>query len=165
MPSMTFVYRNQKGETKEYNLTNWSEVGYYIEGVCTRAHAVRTFRKDRVVEYQDGCDALLADPRPGPPPTVSKARETTNAPRELQILFTGFPAAQRTALEARATDAGLHVAKTVTQGLQFLCVGPNAGPAKVRKAREQSAYIVDQVQLIALLETGELPDDEPEWLY
>lgn len=165
MPSMTFVYRNQKGETKEYILTNWSEVGYYIEGVCTHAHAVRTFRKDRVVEYRDGCDALLSDPRPGPPPTVSRTREATNTSGELQILFTGFPAAQRTALEGRATDAGLHVAKTVTQGLQFLCVGPNAGPAKVRKARAQSAYIVDQVQLIALLETGELPDDEPEWLY
>ncbi|CAJ0700458.1 hypothetical protein LMG18102_03224 [Ralstonia mannitolilytica] len=161
--TLEFLYQNQKGERKEYSLTDWEEVGHYIEGICVRARAFRTFRKDRVIQYLYGCDSLLRNPRPsGPPPVrVANSAGMERAGERLEILFTGFPSAQRAELEQRAADAGLHVCKTVTQGLHFLCVGPNAGPSKIRKSRERGSYIVSYEQLLALLETGELPDEEP----
>jgi len=165
MQTLEFVYRNQKGEQKEYSLTNWEEVGHYIEGTCVRAHAFRTFRKDRVVQYLYGGDSLLQDPKPsGPPPVRAASKGTTpqRASDRLEILFTGFPAAQRADLEQQASEAGLHVCKTVTQGLHFLCAGPNAGPSKIRKSRVQGSYIVNVGQLLVLLETGELPDEEQD---
>jgi BRCT domain type II-containing protein len=73
-------------------------------------------------------------------------------------LFTGFPAAQRAHLEALSDAGGLRVVKTVTQGLVFLCTGPNAGPSKVARARAQHVYIVREPELHGLLQTGELPD-------
>ena len=162
--TLEFLYQNQKGERKEYSLTNWEEVGHYIEGTCVRAHAFRTFRKDRVVQYLYGGDSLLRDPRPsGPPPVRAKRSDAQQRGGDrLEILFTGFPSAQRADLEQQASDAGLHVCKTVTQGLHFLCAGPNAGPSKIRKSREQGSYIVNVGQLLQLIETGELPDEEPE---
>ena len=51
--------------------------------------------------------------------------------------------------------------QTVTKGLTFLACGPNAGPAKVEKARAQGVYIVLDQHLQALLLTGELIDELP----
>ncbi|MDB0511347.1 hypothetical protein [Ralstonia solanacearum] len=162
--TLEFLYENKKGERKEYSLANWEEVGHYIEGTCVQARAFRTFRKDRVIQYLYGCDSLLRDPKPIGPPPVRAAKGTAqqHGSDRLEILFTGFPSAQRADLERQAAGTGLHVCKTVTQGLHFLCVGPNAGPSKIRKSREQGSYIVSQTQLLLLLETGELPDDESE---
>ncbi|MDF3832047.1 hypothetical protein P3W85_03630 [Cupriavidus basilensis] len=59
MPKISFVYRNQKDETKTYELLDWVEQGDYIRGICTRANAMRTFRKERVVAYLEGGSLLL----------------------------------------------------------------------------------------------------------
>lgn len=159
LEALLFLYRDARGEETERRLTQWKEIGYYIAGFCERSDAYRTFRKDRVTEYLDGCAAALSDPHPAPPPTLKKA-STSGAPDEkaLEILFTGFAKVQRGALEAKAAAAGLHVRKTVTQGLMFLCGGPNAGPTKLEQARAQSVYILDEAQFHWFLETGEVPD-------
>lgn len=157
--TVSFWYRDSKGEEKQHSVTRWSEVGHYLKGYCICCGGVRTFRKDRVVEYLDGSDAQLLEPHPSVPPSISEPKREL----PLQILFTGFPATQRAVLEQRAIDAGMDVKKSVTQGLNFLCGGPNAGPTKLEKARAQHVYILTQAQFFALLETGELPDDEPEW--
>ena len=95
------------------------------------------------------------------PAGVSPPRPTgPNTPRDErpQILFTGFAAARRAELEALSDATGLCVVKSVTVGLSFLCIGANAGPKKVEKARCQNVYIVRESDMAALLETGELPD-------
>jgi BRCT domain type II-containing protein len=37
--------------------------------------------------------------------------------------------------------------------------GPNAGPAKLKKAREQDAIIMDEGQFAQFLLDGEIPDE------
>lgn len=157
-----FDYENGQGELSRRRLTQWTEVGHYVKGFCQDKGKVLTFRKDRIRAYLDGCDQLLMSPNEGPPPKPSP-----RAPSDLrpQVLFTGFAKVQRGVLEQKSDAAGLRVVQSVTQRLAFLCAGPNAGPAKVEKAREQNVYIVTEPELLRLLKTGELPDSAVEALY
>ncbi|WP_082727869.1 BRCT domain-containing protein [Burkholderia mayonis] len=166
---MKFTYQKYRGEFTEYELVNWSEDGNYIQGVCVRSNAFKTFRKDRVSSYLDGSDTFLKAPYVTGDPRIPVRREQAlkinrsepPPPGVPQILFTGFPAAQREEMEAVATEAGLYVRKNgVTRDLTFLCIGPNAGPAKVKQARGQGTYIVPATHFNVLVETGELPDEE-----
>ena len=156
MEVLQFIYTGTAGEPKLREVSSWSEEGHYIVGNDASAGgAPRTFRKDRIAEYLDGCEAFLATPFAGPPPKLSRTEPEESRP---QILFTGFAAALRSDLEIQCGAAGLKVVRTVTQQLVFLCAGPNAGPSKVAKARVQGAFIVTQADLPALLESGVLPD-------
>lgn len=163
MQALEFFYTNAAGETKRRVLENWTEEGHYLVGNDALSNgAPRTFRKDRVTEYLNGCDSLLDTPFVGPPPKIEREpREKSGAApdkSQLDILFTGFAAKTRADLEAASAAAGLKVVKTVTQQLTFLCIGPNAGPAKVAKARIAGSYIVTEHELPELLESGVLPD-------
>lgn len=160
MLELRFIYRDAAGEMSHRALARFSESGHYVTGFDHAAGHVCTFRKDRVVEYLNGCEVLLATPFAPPPPRVEGRSGVVRRPPDLRphILFTGFPAVQRAHLEAQCEPAGLRVVKTVTVGLAFLCAGPTAGPSKVAKARAQGTYIVREPELHALLETGELPD-------
>lgn len=151
--ALRFIYTNAKRETREHVVTGWSEVGHYIEGFSQTDQGPRTFRKDRVDRYLDGCEALLTTPNSPPPPRIQRESKSDERP---QVLFTGFAKAARAALEGKANDAGLRVVSMVTQGLVFLCCGPNAGPSKVEKARAQDVYVLNEGQFHVLLETGEL---------
>ena len=153
---LRFVYCNTAGEISERALSQWQEAGHYIKGHDEIKGRVLTFRKDRVQQYLEGSESLLKSPHAAPPPKL--ARQTVPDERP-QILFTGFARAQRDALEAKADAHGVRVVQTVTNKLTFLCGGPNAGPAKVEKARSQGVYIVTESQLHPLLETGELLDE------
>jgi NAD-dependent DNA ligase len=75
-----------------------------------------------------------------------------------QVCFTGFSTTEKTELTALAEGAKLEVVGAVTKNLAFLCVGLNAGPAKLAKAREQGVLVLQRSQLLHLLETGEVPD-------
>ncbi|MDC7699571.1 BRCT domain-containing protein [Vogesella indigofera] len=149
MKTIEFVYQGPSSEPSSRRLTDWKESGKYIVGFCEVAGAVRTFRKDRVVQYGEGVAEFLQEPCPAPPPKAIKQPE---------ILFTGFTAAERFELELFASEAGMKVVKSATQHLAYLCGGPNAGPTKVDKARKNGAWILDRDSLNALVETGELPE-------
>jgi NAD-dependent DNA ligase len=86
-----------------------------------------------------------------PPKT---ARHKKNAQ---QICFTGFSPGERTQLESEAEEAHLEVVKSVTKSLRYLVTGPNAGPAKLQKAKEQEVVIINVEQFHNMLQTGELP--------
>ena len=73
-----------------------------------------------------------------------------------QVCFTGFSAAEKSELTALAQAANLEVVGSVTRNLAFLCVGENAGPDKLEKAREQGNQILTREQFLHLLETGEV---------
>ena len=155
---LRFTYCNAEGEASERLISKWLEAGHYIKGFDAAKGRVLTFRKDRVREYLDGCETLLKGPSASPPPKPARQASPDSRP---QILFTGYGAAQRKALEAQASEAGLFIVATVTKGLTFLACGPNAGPAKVEKSRAQGVYIVADQHLQALLLTGELLDELP----
>ena len=155
---LLFSYLGADGVTSKRALKDWSEEGHYLKGFDTTVGQVRTFRKDRIVEYFDDAAQFLASPRGVAPPRLRSGPPRPKDERP-QILFTGFAAVQRAHLEQLSDAAGLCVVKSVTQALVFLCAGPRAGPAKVQQARLQRVYIVREPALHALLETGELPDD------
>jgi hypothetical protein len=154
--SIEFLYRAPGQEAKIFELfPGWKEVGCYIEGIDAAANKLKTFRKDRVVEYLGGAEALLDDPFCAPPPKPVKHHDDRP-----ELLFTGFPSVQRANLERIADEAGFKVVQSVTQHLAYLCAGPNAGPAKVGASRAQGVFIVSEPQFRQLSETGELPDDD-----
>lgn len=153
MLPLRFSYQDAKGESREWTLIRWSENTRYIQGRTATDSLPRTFRKDRVQAYLEGHDQLLFDRAPPAPEPAPKAQPDTRP----QILFTGFKAADRAQLEAMAAENGFRVVKTVTNLLAVLCIGYNAGPAKVEEAREKGAFVLDQEQLRHLINTGEVP--------
>ena len=155
MTSLHFDYRKADGSESMRRVTEWSEQGHYVVGFDELAKQIRTFRKDRITRYHDGCEGLLMHPKDEPPPRIVRSAPADQRP---QILFTGFTAALRADLEQQCNAAGLRVMKTVSLTLTFLCAGPNAGPAKVAKARLKGAYVLSADDLPEFLETGELPD-------
>lgn len=157
MPSLHFDYRKADGVESTRRITEWVEQGRYVVGFDDLSKKVRTFRKDRISRYHDGCEELLQHPLEDPPPRIVRSAPTDSRP---QILFTGFAAALRAELEQQCEGAGLRVMKTVSLSLTFLCAGPNAGPSKVAKARAQGVYVLGADSLPAFLETGELPETE-----
>lgn len=72
------------------------------------------------------------------------AQQPPRAPKLPEVCFTGFRPAEKAGLMRLAEESGYRVAKTVTKGLAYLCVGPNVGPAKRRKAESQGARLVDE---------------------
>ena len=57
-----------------------------------------------------------------------------------------------------AVEAGMQIRAGVTQNLDFLCGGYNAGPAKLEKSRHQGTTVLTESQFCSLIETGEVPD-------
>lgn len=162
MEKISFLYKKADGEEKDVSVINWKESGRYILGVCADSHKPKTYRKDRVVQYHDGAELLMVEPFSGPPPIVTHKSVKTSS--DTEILFTGFPSVQRAVLENKADEAGMVVVKSVTKNLSYLCGGPTAGPAKLDKARSMGVWILNQPTFLLLIETGELPDEEPDFV-
>jgi NAD-dependent DNA ligase len=74
-----------------------------------------------------------------------------------EICFTGFSASARKRLETEAESVHLEVVKSVTKSLRYLVTGPNAGPAKLEKAKDQEVVLMNEEQFHNMLETGDLP--------
>jgi NAD-dependent DNA ligase len=150
---LRFIYCDAEGVVSERALTRWRENSLYIQGRSESDSLPRTFRKSRVQKYLQGAELLqfdLAPPAPEPKPRAT-------ADDRAQVLFTGFKSAARDYLEDRAEQHGFRVMKTPGKSLAVLCIGPNAGPSKVEKAREAGAFIVTEQELEHLLQTGEVP--------
>lgn len=75
-----------------------------------------------------------------------------------EVCFTGFKKDDKERLISLATDNKMSVRTSVTQNLQVLCCGYNAGPKKVDAARMKGVVILDESQFQLLVETGEVPD-------
>lgn len=149
MKSILFSYTDSRGNTTDREVVDWKETGRYIQGICVASSEFRTFRKDRIVRYLGEGEAQLSRPYTPPPPKPETGPE---------ICFTGFPKIQRAHLEQIATASKMVVRKDVTKALAFLCCGPNAGPAKMDRARERDCLIIDEPGLKMMLDTGELPE-------
>ena len=158
MNQIEFRYTNAQGEASTHRLNEgWEESGKYLKGYSLTEQGPRTFLIYRVTEYLNGSARLLRDPFQTAPEKVTKQAAT-------EILFTGFLKAERAHLEQTAREAGMRVVKTVTNGLVYLCAGPNAGPTKVHPARERGLFILTAADLSALIETGQLPECAPDFL-
>lgn len=76
----------------------------------------------------------------------------------LQICFTGFNVSKKQELIDLAHNNNFHVVSSVTQKLDYLVGGDNAGPKKVEKAEEQGVQFLTESQFLKLIETGEVPN-------
>lgn len=147
---LSFSYQDSKGHVTERLLTHWKETSVYIQGRSEADDLYRTFRKDRVIEYLCGAEYLSFERAPPPPPYSKILPASVRG----AILFTGFKSEDRISLEKLAAENGLHVVKTPTKNLAFLCAGYNAGWTKVQAAVEKGAFILSEAQLLAMFQTG-----------
>jgi NAD-dependent DNA ligase len=86
-----------------------------------------------------------------------KHQGTKNKEKENEICFTGFSPSDKDRLRKIAEENGLKFVTKVTKCLTILCIGENAGPAKLKQAKEQEAVILTEDQFFRFLETGEIP--------
>lgn len=157
---LVFDYRHADGSVRTRELGSWKEDGLYLSGIDATTRLPRTYRKDRIAAYLDGCERDLLDPHPIIPPVpVKHSRPSLKTPR---ALFTGFAALQRADLEAKAVEHGIPVCTGVTQSCLYVVAGPNAGPVKMAAARAAGKIILSAPQFRQMLETGELPPDDDE---
>lgn len=147
---LRFVYEDSQGNVTAREVSSWNDDGIYIEGYCHKAREIRTFRRDRVVEFLEGEELL------GPALEEFDPEPVFTGPA-MEILFTGFSADDREDLEADAEEAGLLVRKTITKNLNFICAGPRAGSSKLSKARVQGCTILSEDEFQKMLATGEVP--------
>jgi BRCT domain type II-containing protein len=82
--------------------------------------------------------------------------------KQFEVCFTGFSASEKGSLSQLAVDAGFMVVTAVTRNLSMLCIGPNAGPAKLEKAKQQHTTIVTLEQFKHFMATGEVPRYEEQ---
>lgn len=88
---------------------------------------------------------------------VYSLRSQETKEEKIEVCFTGFSPAYKKELIQIANDNDIHVAKSVTKGLMFLCCGGNAGPSKMAKAEKQGVKLIDKEAFFNILETGEIP--------
>lgn len=163
---MRFIYKNSAGRVREVRLLPWEETGLYIEGYCLDTLQYKSFLKFRVIEYLEGSESLLREPYPSAAEIdehISQLKaKTVPKDKKIEVCFTGFPAAQKLALQNKAIKQGMHVVTDVTVNLKFLVAGPTRGPSKVKKARAKGLLILLEHEFHDLLETGELPDGDSD---
>lgn len=160
MEEMHFVYINANARIGAHSISSVSHSDYHIQGICRSAHAIRTFRKDRILqkfasidEAQQACLSFL-------PENYTHLTKVTK-PRALtfDVCFTGFKKVDKERLVEVAEAHSLTVRGSVTQNLQMLCCGYNAGPTKVTAARMKGTIIIDEASFVHFIETGEIPDE------
>ena len=160
-----FIYQDARGNITAREVTNISETEDYIQCICLKAEALRTFRKDRVLEFLDDNDQVdekleyhVAN-NPEPTQRTRGASQRTNDTGRLEVCFTGFKKGDRERLIKLAESEELFIRSSVTKNLDFLCCGYNAGPAKIEKSRHQGVVVLSEIQFETMLETGEIPEN------
>lgn len=158
METSAFIYINAKKVINAYSIYQVSESELHLQGICSRSNSLRTFRKDRVLKECSSLNeaiSLLSDY------PVSEHEFLVSKPKKanlFEVCFTGFKKDDKERLTAIATENKMSVRSSVTQNLQVLCCGYNAGPTKVSAARMKGVIILDEKQFHSLIETGEFPD-------
>ncbi|WP_461011506.1 DEDDh family exonuclease [Streptomyces capparidis] len=93
---------------------------------------------------------------PCPYPNPGRLRPGGALVQGMRVAFSGDTGVEREELEDRATEAGLHVAGSVSRVTSLLVTNdPQAWTTKARRAREVGTPVVDERTFLALLEAVE----------
>ncbi|HDC4352568.1 TPA: hypothetical protein O8L21_003902 [Enterobacter cloacae] len=159
MEEMHFVYINANARIRAHSISNVSHSDSHIQGICQSAHSIRTFRKDRILqefasadEAQQSCQSFF------PENYLHLTKVIKPKTLTFDVCFTGFKKADKERLIEVAEANSLTVRSSVTQNLQMLCCGYNAGPSKVNAARMKGTIVIDEESFVHFIETGEIPD-------
>ena len=162
---MSFIYRDAHGVITYREVFDISESDLYIQGICFTAKALRTFRKDRILEEignHTDVEAKLEFYKtqlPEPETKSSHSKNRSNRDHKAEICFTGFKKDEKQQLIELAESSNFFVRTAVTGNLQYLCCGNTAGPKKIEKARSQGVIALSQNQFKSLVESGEIPEE------
>ena len=163
--SKIFIYMDAHGNITAREVTNISETEDHIQCICLTAEALRTFRKDRILEYLENQEQIseriayhIAN-NPEPATKRNTTKRNTNTTGSLEVCFTGFNKADKEQLTALAESKNMYIRTSVTTNLHFLCCGYNAGPSKIEKSRHQGVIVLTENQFRLMLETGEIPEE------
>ncbi len=88
---------------------------------------------------------------------IYSIRTTKAKDSRLEVCFTGFGTSKKEELTNLAQDNRFKVVASVTQKLDYLVGGENAGPKKIEKAESQGVQFLSEDQFVHLIETGEAP--------
>lgn len=152
--NLRFIYEDSQGNISTREVSNWREKGIYLEGYCHQAHDVRTFRRDRIVEFLEGEDLLYT--------TERRASQRSDAPDSVrdgdpEITFSGFDAKTRDELEKTAKAHGFIVRKSVTKNLDYFVAGPRRSGSKLEEAEDKpGCSVTDKEGFLWLVTTGEV---------
>lgn len=158
METSSFIYINAKKVINAYSIYQVSESELHLQGICCRSNSLRTFRKDRVLKECSSLDEAISLLSEYP---VSEHEFLVSKPKKaslFEVCFTGFKKDDKERLTSVAIENKMSVRSSVTQNLQVLCCGYNAGPTKVSAARMKGIVILDEEQFVNLVATGELPE-------
>ncbi|BCS47366.1 hypothetical protein JUNP479_0020 [Aeromonas jandaei] len=150
------IYVNAKGEVKSYELEDISENDIYIQAV--HDGKLKTFRQDRVLFEGEDIVSLENEIQH----LLKSGHIEVQKPKVkalLEVCFTGFSKKEKDELVQLAESMQCLVRKSVTTGLDVLCYGDNAGPSKMRDARNKSVLVINKVEFISMLNTGEIPNE------
>lgn len=157
MEVLKFDYEDAKGNVSTRAVSQWKDDGWLLKGICSSDNRRKTFRRDRIQVVHEGGDSLkpISMPQNFVDRVITARKKRSDS---LEILFTGFTKARKAELAAAAAESGMHVCKSVTVGLSFICRGPTAGPKKLRDAQAKGIPVLDEADYLKLLETGEMPE-------
>ena len=160
MEEMHFVYINANARIGAHSISSVSHSDSHIQGICQLAHSIRTFRKDRILkECTSAVDAQKASQSFLPENYIHLTKAVKPKALSFDVCFTGFKKADKERLIEVAQAHSLTVRSSVTQNLQMLCCGYNAGPSKVTAARMKGTIVIDEESFVRFIETGEIPDE------
>jgi len=156
-----FVYRDSKKNVTGREVVDVVSKDGYLQAYCKSAEALRTFREDRILEFAKNREDLsekLDYHLKNSPNRTNLPLQKRNRDMEHEVLFTGFAKDRKNELIDIAKAEGFYIPSKVTNNLYILCVGKNAGPSKVKNAREQNVFILTEQQFLSFIETGEIAE-------
>ncbi|CDH32367.1 hypothetical protein [Xenorhabdus bovienii] len=157
---LCFVYINSRDVVSVQFIANISENDEYLQGISLLSHdegRLKTFRKDRVIEYFEDLNEAMQFTND----IIEVGEFAVNKPRPetFDIHFTGFKKDVKSELETLANNARMEVKKSVTKNLKLLCYGYNASQLKMDKARSMGVIILNEEKFRDFLETGDITDN------
>jgi NAD-dependent DNA ligase len=81
----------------------------------------------------------------------AKSEAKPKSPEQPQVCFTGFVVTDKDRLAAMAENCGYQVKDSVTKNLALLVTGPEPGPSKLNKARQQGCPVTDEAGFLELI--------------
>ncbi|WP_106645466.1 hypothetical protein, partial [Escherichia coli] len=132
MEELHFVYINANGRIAVHSIQSISYSENHIQGICKNTDRIKTFRKDRILKQYDSPEQAIQECASFLPESYSHLTKQSGPKKNtFDVCFTGFKKADKERLVDKANEQGLTVRTSITQSLQMLCCGYNAGPSKV----------------------------------
>ena len=157
-----FVYKNRFNEVKPYEVEVILSAKKSMEVFDVREGKDKTFIKLNILTEAKTFEKASKLAK------IEQAKYSIRTPNRIgtnmgnihgkpELCFTGFKKPDKAELFELAEQNGFFVRKTVSANLTALVCGKNAGPSKIKQAKEIGATLIDgKKAFLEFLETGEL---------